>query len=364
MPTKPKKILFLVPYPLKESPSQRFRFEQYFALLSEKGFTFEIHSFLKSNNWRLFFKPGKLLRKASILFIGFIRRLLLLLRARRFDFIFIHREVTPVGPPIFEWLLSQLLQKKIIYDFDDAIWLADKKDEAWYLRFVKWRRKVGAICRWSYKVSSGNVYLASFAKQYNSNVVVNPTTIDTAAVHNPSLFPTEKSKKQGIVIGWTGSHSTLKYLVGSAAILSQIEVAFPNVQFMVIADRRPNLRLNNMLFVPWSYESEIQDLLSIDIGIMPLPNDKWTKGKCGFKALQYMALKIPAIASPVGVNNQIIDHGINGFLCSTPEEWSSALTKLIKDKELRQQMGEHGRNKVIDHYSVESNSSLFLKLFE
>jgi len=364
VPTKPKKILFLVPYPLKESPSQRFRFEQYFALLSEKGFTFEIHSFLKSNNWRLFFKPGKLLRKASILCIGIIRRLLLLLRVRQFDFIFIHREAAPLGPPIFEWILSQLLQKKIIYDFDDAIWLTDKTDEAWHVRFIKWRQKVSAICRWSYKVSSGNAYLASFARQYNSNVVVNPTTIDTTAVHNPGLFPPGASKKQGIVIGWTGSHSTLKYLDGSTAILSQIEETFPNVQFMVIADRRPDLRLNNLLFIPWRSESEIQDLMSIDIGIMPLPNDKWAQGKCGFKALQYMALKIPAIASPVGVNNQIIDDGINGFLCSTPEEWSSAITKLIKDKELRQQMGERGRNKVIDHYSVESNSFLFLKLFE
>ncbi|HMG93407.1 MAG TPA: glycosyltransferase family 4 protein [Chryseolinea sp.] len=364
VPAKSKNILFLAPYPLKESPSQRFRFEQYFALLAENGFNFEVQTFLSSGNWKLFFEPGELLKKTSVLCIGFIRRLVMLFRLRQFDFIFIHREITPLGPPIFEWFISQLFRKKIIYDYDDAIWLTDKTGEAWPLQFAKWRQKVSAICRWSYKVSSGNAYLASFAKQYNVNVIVNPTTIDTRAVHNPALFPTEKLKKQSIVIGWTGSHSTLKYLEESREILSQIEHSFPNVKFMVIADRRPDLGLGNVLFVPWRLESEIQDLMSIDIGIMPLPNDKWAQGKCGFKALQYMALRIPAVASPVGVNNHIIDHGINGFLCSTTDEWVSALTMLIKDQSLRRQFGESGRNKIIDHYSVESNTSLFLKLFE
>lgn len=364
MPVKPKRILFLIPYPLKESPSQRFRFEQYFPLLTEQGFQFEIQSFLSLKNWKLFFVPGKLLKKVSVLSVGFLKRFSLLIKVKHFDFIFIHRETTPLGPPVYEWILTKLFQKKIIYDFDDAIWLTDRTDETLLLRLLKWRKKVATICRWSYKVSCGNDYLASFAKQYNSNVVVNPTTVDTTTHHNPALFPLDRQERQGIVIGWTGSHSTLKYLQDSVPILSQIECTFPNVKFTVIADRKPELRLKNLHFIPWNPETEIRDLMNLDIGIMPLPDDKWSQGKCGFKALQYMALKIPAIASRVGVNDQIIDDGVNGYLCTTGEEWLSALTKLIENQSMRLQMGARGRDKVINRYSVTSNSSLYLNLFE
>jgi glycosyltransferase involved in cell wall biosynthesis len=188
--------------------------------------------------------------------------------------------------------------------------------------------------------------------------------VDTVAIHNPALFDKPKTRSHSVVIGWTGSHSTLKYLNDSVTMLQQIEQKFHDVKIMVIADRKPDLKLKKLQFVRWSAETEIADLMKFDIGIMPLPDDNWTKGKCGFKALQYMALKIPAIASPVGVNNKIIDHGCNGFLCNTHEEWLLALTQLIEDSTLREKMGEHGRQKVITSYSVKSNSDLFLKLFE
>jgi glycosyltransferase involved in cell wall biosynthesis len=272
------------------------------------------------------------------------------LGASRFEFIFVHREIAPIGPPIFEWLIAKVFKKKIIYDFDDAIWLTDRSNESRVLSFIKWRQKVGAIIRWSYKVSCGNSYLSTFARQANSNVIVNPTTIDTVGLHNPALYPHADNKKKNIVIGWTGSHSTLKYLEESTPILSQIEKTFSNVEFAVIADREPSMRLERFRFIPWNSESEIQDLMMFDIGIMPLPDDQWSKGKCGFKALQYMSLGIPAVASPVGVNINIIDHGQNG--------------RLIEDKSLRKKMGNHGREKIIRNYSVSSNSGLFLKLFE
>ena len=127
-------------------------------------------------------------------------------------------------------------------------------------------------------------------------------------------------------IGWTGSHSTLKYLDEIQPVLHKILQEYPTVEFIVIADRPPSLDVGSSVkFVPWNSETEIKDLLQFDIGIMPLPDDEWAKGKCGFKALQYMALELPAVASPVGVNSKIINHGVNGFLCNTPEEWEEAL---------------------------------------
>src|SRR5688572_225049 len=360
-----KRILFLVPYPLHESPSQRFRFEQYFDSLKNQKYSYTVQTFLDKNQWRVFFKPGNIPIKMIIVIKGICKRIIALLKSPMYDFIFIHREAAPVGPPLFEWLLAKVFRRKIIYDFDDAIWLTDRKKESWVLRIAKWRTKVSSICRWSYKVSCGNAYLCDYAAAYAGKVVYNPTTIDAERVHNPCLYNGLTFETRKVTIGWTGSHSTLKYLKEIEQVLSKILNDHSNVEFMVIADQRPTLpSLPSIKFIAWNPVSEIQDLMNIDIGIMPLPDDEWAKGKCGFKALQYMALGLPAVASPVGVNTSIIKDGENGFLCNTPDGWELALKKLIQDPDLRKKMGQHGRATVVENYSVVSNTSNFLALFE
>lgn len=358
-----KKILFLVPYPLQESPSQRFRFEQYFGQLQQQGYRYKVQSFLNSDNWRAFFRPGNIITKAVALLSGFCKRIFIVLTSPMYDFVFIHREVTPVGPPVFEWLLAKVFRRKIIYDFDDAIWLTDRPDESWFFKLVKWRSKVASICSWSFKVSCGNEYLCDYARRFNNHVVYNPTTIDTENLHNADRFNVVKSDGNRITIGWTGSHSTLKYLNDVEEVLSKVITEYSNVDFLVIADREPSLDNMPVRFIPWNAETEIEDLLQIDIGIMPLPDDEWANGKCGFKALQYLALERPAVVAPVGVNSFIIEDGVNGFLCSTPKQWERALRKLIEDANLRKMMGEKGRTAVEQRYSVRSNTSTFLSLF-
>jgi len=355
--------LFLVPYPLNTSPSQRFRFEQYFAVLSSSGYGIRVQSFLSTHNWQIFFGSGKYLRKVWALSFGFVKRSAILFHAPFFDFIFIHREVTPVGPPVFEWMLAKILRKRIIYDFDDAIWLTDRTHEPWIISMLKWRQKTGSICRWSYKVSCGNAYLANYARLYSAKVTWNPTTIDTENWHNPDLYlkPGDHGK---IVIGWTGSHSTLKYLEEVAVVLKKIERNVDNVQITIIADRKPSLDLASVLFIPWDEKTEVAELVKIDIGIMPLPDDEWSKGKCGFKALQYMSLGKPVVAAAVGANNSIIDDGTNGFLVSSLEQWENCLIRLIQDQELREKMGQNGRRKILERYSVVSNSVNFVSLFD
>lgn len=356
--------LFICPYPVAQSPSQRFRFEQYFDLLRVKGVSVEVHSFLNPSVWQILYKPGNSGSKVWGVLSGFAKRLLLLFSIPRFDFVFIHRETTPIGPPWFEWMVAKVFRKKIIYDFDDAIWIANTSDDNNLVSKLKWHSKVSSICKWSYAVSCGNEYLCDFAKQYNDRVFLNPTTVDTEKLHNPSLYPRKKELNK-LILGWTGTHSTLKYINSILPVIQSLEKKFPNqLQFMVIADKKPAFTLSMLHFVQWSKETEIQDLMQFDIGFMPLTDDLWAKGKCGFKALQYMALGIPAVASPVGVNSQIIDDGVNGFLCHSNEQWESSLIKLISDIELRKQMGEKGRKKIVDHYSVTSNSSNFLSLFE
>jgi glycosyltransferase involved in cell wall biosynthesis len=357
-----RSILFITPYPSDESPSQRFRFEQYFSLLQRQHYQIKVQSFWTADAWSILYRKGFAWRKFIALFKGIGRRFSTLGQLEQFDFIFIHREALPVGPPIWEWLVSKIAKKKIIYDFDDAIWLPDHQEESMLWRLLRWRSKVGSICKWSYRVSCGNAYLCDYARKFNPDTVYNPTTVDTENHHNPDLYASGKSASQ-VSIGWTGSHSTLKYLSNVEPVLSSLGSRYTDLQFIVIADRPPDLNLQNLRFIPWKKQTEIIDLLQIDIGIMPLADDEWAQGKCGFKLLQYHALGIPAVASPAGVNTRIIDHGRSGYICSTQEEWIRALTALIEDRLLRTTMGQTGKGFVHMHYSVASNSENFLRLF-
>jgi len=357
------KILFLVPYPLQQAPSQRFRFEQYFSFLTERGHTFEVRSFSDPAGWQAMASKGRMFPKFFTLVKGFLDRFLTLFRVPSAGMVFIHREATPLGPPWVEWTIAKVFKKKIVYDFDDAIWTTDRTDESFLFKKMKWRSKVRSTCRWSYKVSCGNEYLRSYAAQFNSHAVLNPTTLETEHWHNPALQVARKNESN-VVIGWTGSYTTLKYLEEIESVLGRLQKEFPLVSFLVIADKKPDLNLPRLNFVPWKESTEVQDLLEIDIGVMPLPDDEWSKGKCGFKALQYMALEIPAVVSPVGVNTRLIEDGVNGFLASSPDEWYQRLSMLVRDKALRQALGKKGRLKVNNGYSVLSNKSTFLALFE
>ena len=357
-----KKVLFICPYPPNLAPSQRFRYEQYLSQLKEKSFDVEISPFFTERAYRHFYQSGNLFSKIYSITVSYLTRALLLLKIPSYDFVFIHREATPAGPPILEFVTAKFFRKRIIYDFDDAIWMTDNKDEARLTKLLKCRWKVSLICRWSYKVSCGNTYLANYARQFNPNVFLNPTTVDADNLHTRRSIPPSSNEK--VTIGWTGSHSTLKYLNSIVPVLEIVEKKYPQVTFLVIADRDPQLPLNNLVFRPWRLETEISDLASIDIGMMPLPDDPWTRGKCGFKALQYMAMGIPAVISPVGLNKEIVQHGVEGYWCSTFQDWTSHLEELILSPERRIEMGERGRHTVQDRYSVASNSANFLSLFQ
>lgn len=353
------RILFLIPYPPGESPSQRFRFEQYLGLLEDHGYQLRIQSFLPSGKWRIFYQPGHTVNKAFMIANGLIKRASVLFTLNRFDRVFIHREAAPIGPPVIEWIIGRIFKKKIIYDFDDAIWLTDKKNETALVKTLRSRSKVSSICRWSHTISCGNEYLRQYALRFNSNAFLNPTTIDTEQVHNRALHSHAGRPGERIMIAWTGSHSTRKYLYLLEAVLRGIQEKFSEVDLLVIADKPPEMNLPRIVFKPWSNQTEITDLAQADIGIMPLPDDEWSKGKCGFKALQYMALEIPAVVSNVGVNPEIIQDGKNGRLCDSTESWMWALEELITNPERRAQLGQAGRQTVSDYYSVSSNSENF-----
>jgi glycosyltransferase involved in cell wall biosynthesis len=356
---KSRKIFFLHPYPKGKAPGQRFRYEQYQDALVQNGFELQFHSFLDGSTSEILYQEGHTLRKVFGVIRGFIRRFTLLFPLRKASYVFIFREAAPFGPPIFEWFIARILRKPIIYDFDDAIWTTDKQEgalESW----LRWRSKVATNCRWAATVSCGNEYLATFAREYNTNVVLNPTTIDT----DRAVDPNQKRKNpHQFTIGWTGSHSTIKYLHRIVPVINILEKKYPSLRFLVVADRKPALAVDCLSFRAWTEKNEIADLLEFDVGIMPLPDDEWARGKCGFKALQYMSLGIATVASPVGVNKKIIEHGRNGFLASDDQGWITSLDKLIHSAELRKSLGEAGVQTVLKDYSVRSNTPNFLRMF-
>ncbi len=204
----------------------------------------------------------------------------------------------------------------------------------------------------------GNDYLCNYAKKYNSNVVFIPTCVDAVNHH----VGVKNQHTEKIVIGWTGSHSTMIFLNSILEVLQRITKDF-NTETIIISNKPPQFHLDNLRFIPWNKSSEVNDLLQINIGIMPLKDDPWCEGKCGFKLIQYLSLGIPALASPIGVNKGMIEQNINGLLCSTEEEWYNGLAKLILNEQLRVQMGLSGRQKVVKNFSLQANAGSFLALF-
>jgi len=351
-------VLFLVPYPLGCAPSQRFRFEQYLSLLDENKIHYKVSSFWDIKTWALLYKPNYRIKKL----IGFIRgilwRIAVIFSITKFDFIFIHREASPVGPPIFEWIIGKVLNQRIIYDFDDAIWIPQNQKNNRLLSSFKFSNKVSVICKLSKKICVGNQYLSDYAKSYNQYVYIVPTTIDMMRLQNKTANHNNKE----IVIGWTGSHSTLPFLQTILPVLKRLEITY-TFKFLVIADKRPDFELSSLVFKQWSKSTEIEDLLAVNIGLMPLPCNEWAKGKCGLKALQYLALGIPALVSPIGVNSQIVKPGFNGYICRNQNDWYTNIEKLILKPTLRESLGNNGRLVVKKSYSVDANTAKFLALF-
>lgn len=354
-----KRFVIIAPYPKGQAPSQRFRFEQYLDFFEQEGYSIEFHAFLSDKTWKALYKEGSFFAKAFGMMGSFWRRFLLMFRLRSADVIFIHREASMIGPPVFEWIIAKVLRKKFIYDFDDAIWLPNYSDSNARFQRLKAYGKVKKIMKWAHIVSAGNQYLLEFAKQYNENVTIIPTTIDLENSHNLST----NHSAQPTVIGWTGTHTTMGYLDELIPVLAELEKKHKFI-FQVISNQAPEYELKSLEFVKWSKESEIEDLAKINIGVMPLLDTIWAKGKCGFKGLQYMALEIPAVMSPIGVNTSIVEDGKNGFLCSTSEEWKQTLVNLLESETLRIERGKAGFQTVKEAYSVNANRTNYLNLLK
>lgn len=351
------KVLIVCLHAPDRVPGQRFRFEQYLDFLRSKGVECTYSNLLEEKDYRSFYGKGHYFQKLGIVIKGYFKRRRELRTISQYDLVFIQREAFMLGTCRFERRYAK--KSKIIFDYDDAIWLDLVSGHNRRFRFLKNPDKTKTIISLSKLVFAGNQYLADYALQFNPNVVIVPTTIDTA-IYQPAY----NVNKEKVCIGWSGSFSTIAHFETCLDALRSIQKKYGDkVYFKVIGDGKYSNNELGIRGLDWKKETEVKDLQEIDIGIMPLPDDEWSKGKCGLKGLQYMALAIPTIMSPVGVNGTIIRDGVNGFLASGKGEWVDKLSRLIESAQLRKEMGEKGRETVLTTYSVEANKALYLKYF-
>jgi glycosyltransferase involved in cell wall biosynthesis len=290
---------------------------------------------------------------------GFLKRVFLLFSMSKYDYVYIHREATPVGPPFIEWMIAKLLRKKIIFDFDDAIWIEISSDANPFSSYFKCSWKVKYICKFSHIVTVGNHYLADYAKQYCKDVRIIPTVVDTNLLHNRLKNQNDTS----ITIGWTGTFTNLLNLELVLGALKNLKKNYQFI-FLIIANKDPEFKDIDYQYIDWNINTEIDDLLKINIGLMPLIATDFQLGKCAFKAIQYMSLGIPSVVSPVGANCEVVIDGENGFWANSENEWIEKLELLINNKSLREEMGRKSRQKVIETYSVEATQNMFYQLFK
>lgn len=350
------KVLFWVPYP-SEGASNRYRVEQYLPYLKQNKIEYTLHSFWNRDAFRILYKRKFYFKKFIFFILGTLSRIVDVIRINQYDMVFIHREAYPIGGLLFERILS-VLKKTFIFDFDDAIFLPASSRSNSFIERFKNQNKIAKIIKRSTCVIAGNQYLADYALKYNQNVFIIPTAIDT-----DKYFPLYNKKQSGeIVIGWIGSITTIDFLSILKNTFIQLSKRFRHITFKIIGGNFPSEGLHNLISKQWLLNEEIEDLKTFDIGIMPMSDNQWTRGKCGFKAILYMSMGISTICSRVGMNKEIITDGMNGFLADTQEEWIDKFSLLIENPQLRKNIGSAGRETVEEKYSLKINAPKFLEI--
>lgn len=356
--SKEKSILFLAPYPINKAPSQRLKYEQYYPHFKSAGFRLTTDSFVSEAFWQIIYKPGNLFLKVMHTVLGYIKRIRTLFKLRQYDIVYIHLWVTPLGPPIFEWLVCKL-SKRVIYDIDDLVYLGETSKSNLIIKWLKGRNKPIYLMKKADHVIVCTPKLQIIALKYNSNVTDISSTINTDSYQPVNTY----NNHHPLILGWSGSHSTSKYLYLLENVLKKLN---ENHDFKILVLGDADFKIDGLEVEarPWSAEEEIEQLQRIDIGLYPLPDEEWVYGKSGLKALQYMALGIPTVATKIGANNRVIEDNVSGFLVNNEIEWIEKINALIINPSLRLQVGNEGRKRVELLYSINANKRKYMSVIK
>lgn len=354
-------ILFLTPNPI-QSASERYRVYQFLPELQRAGFDCTVRPFATEQLHRAI-QDSRLIGAIWGVLPCVIQRARDLRAIGRFDVIVIQREAFPFFHPFVE-MKAIRRHPQVIFDLDDAIYIGHRDTgKAKYPWSYKLKygpgidRAIGMCCH----VVAGSRTLAAHVRSFHPNVTVVPTVVDLERY----TYQPPRAHDAQVTVGWVGSRSTSPYLLEIEPALQRLCQAHPGrIRFCTWGDPRRHLQLANFEALPFSLESEIDNLRRCDIGIMPMPDNDWTRGKCAFKAIQYMALGIPTVASPVGAASEVIQHGENGLLAGREDDWFHCLDILVRDRGLRARLSLAGRKTIERGYSLQAWAPRVVDLFE
>ncbi len=353
-----KKILIVCPNPEGFAPGQRLKYEQYFENWRDNGYDITVESFISESFQKIIYKKGFFFAKLYYTILGYSNRLKLLGQLKNYDIVYIFLWVTPFGLPLFEMLYCKLA-KNIIYDIDDLVYTTNK-NAPWYSKLFKTKYKPIYLMKKADHVITCTPYLDAFVRKLNNNTTDISSTVDTSEKY---MSINSYTNDKPLVVGWSGSHSTIQHFKTIKNVLVAIQKKYPDVKIMIMGGSNVQIHGLSLECTEWSEEKEIATLQSFDIGIYPLPNEQWVYGKSGLKAIQYMALGIPTVATAIGTNFRVIETGISGYLVNSEEEWIEKLALLIENPTLRKKIGMAGRLKVDKYFSVDANKQKYLDAF-
>lgn len=345
-------VLGLSSYPI-ESAATRFRFAQFVVPLGSQGIKLSLSPFLNPEEYREMYAGHGLFRKALRMLPAVFRRIQETFTARNYELILVQREAMFFGPAIFEWLFQKIGRCPLVLDLDDATYISYVSPT--YGRvgsFFKFFGKTDHLINRADLVICGNRFIAEYVEKKGSKTVIIPTIAD------PELFHPSEKKNEIPVIGWIGTHSTFPFLSNLVPVLEELARKHDFLLKIVGAGTADlGIKGMNVIQLEWDLNREIEDFQSLDIGLYPInitdsAKKEWLQGKSGFKAIQYMAVGVPFVMSPVGVCAEIGEPDLTHFNALTEDDWYNSLDNLLSDEKLRKEMGEHGRKHSLKYYNV------------
>jgi glycosyltransferase involved in cell wall biosynthesis len=350
------KVLALASYPV-EAAATRFRLQQFVGPLAERGISLTIHPFLDSQRFASLYQNRSYSRTAAGFLRAAVKRLGDVVSARQADVILVQREAMMFGPPVIEWLTSQALKRPMVLDLDDATYVSYTSPTYGGLgKALKWFSKTDDLIKWAAVVTCGNRSIAEYVASKGVPARIIPTVVDTDVFR-----PAERGASDGApVLGWIGTHSTFPYLESIFPVLSKLAGQY-DFRLKVVGAGKDEVSLAgvNIENLRWTLEREVEDFQMIDVGLYPLDAalyEGWAAGKSGFKAIQYMSVGVPYVATPVGASNEIGEAGVTHLFASTPDEWYRALETLIVDAARRREMGAAGRRHAVANYGLQDQA--------
>ena len=357
---KNKRILIICPYPVDVAAGQRLKYEQYIADWQANSYRVDISPYMRMPMWNIVHKKGHALQKILYAIEGIFKRAIDAFKLGKYDIVYVHMYVTPIGTSFFE-RLYRALSKKMIFDLEDNRFLGANKETSGVAQLLRSIAKTSYLVKKSDHVITSSPALNDFCLELN---IKRKCTYISSSINTERFVPNNNySNDKKITVGWTGTFSSRPYLDLLRPVFIELK-KHRDFKLLVIGNFEYSFPEMDIEMIQWSAENEVADLQKIDIGLYPLPTDSWVMGKSGLKAIQYMAFGLPCVSTDVSTVQRFVRNNENGFLVTTDEEWVAVLINLIDNPAIRRRVGENARRTVLEKFSTDVVKKQYLKVLD